>query len=216
MSARKGEAKKTSFVILASGAGTNARALVRHAQKKPARLAVKGLISDRAEAPALAMAAELGVPTFIVNHRDEGALLAVLRKLAPDWALLAGYKRLVGPGFLEFFRDAELGFSRVLNVHPSLLPAYPGLGGYERAFADGVKVTGVTVHLVDQGLDTGRAVLQEAFERKEGDTLAEFVARAQKIEHKLYAQALDLAAAGKIRMKETAEGRWVSVAGSKR
>jgi phosphoribosylglycinamide formyltransferase-1 len=185
-----------SFVILASGTGTNARALIEHARKNPSRLEVKALISDRPEIPALGMATSLGVPTHIVNHRDEGPLLALLNKYAPRWALLAGYKRIVGPGFLGFFQDA--GFSRVMNVHPSLLPAYPGLGGYERAFRDGVLASGVTVHLVDSGLDTGAPILQESFARQDGDTLEDFVKRGQKIEHKIYCQALDMAAAGKI------------------
>jgi phosphoribosylglycinamide formyltransferase-1 len=185
-----------SFVILASGTGTNARALIEHARINPARLEVKALISDRAEIPALAMAASLGVPTHIVNHRDEGPMLALLNKYTPRWALLAGYKRLVGPGFLGFFQDA--GFFRVMNVHPSLLPAYPGLGGYERAFQDGVLKSGVTVHLVDSGLDTGMPILQESFAREAGDTLEDFVKRGQKIEHKIYCRALDMAAAGQV------------------
>jgi phosphoribosylglycinamide formyltransferase-1 len=150
------------------------------------------------------------VETFVVSHREEGALLALLKRLQPRWALLAGYKRLVGQGFLDFFADS--GFHRVLNVHPSLLPAYPGLGGYERAFQDGVKVSGVTVHLVDMGLDTGLCVLQESFEREDDDTLESFTAKGRKLEHKLFPRALDLAAAGRIRLREEGGRRWVSVA----
>ena len=194
----KAKPSKFGFVILASGNGTNARALIQHAKRK--KFEVKALISDRPGIPALEMAESLKVPTYIVNPRDEGPLLGLLQKLRPDWALLAGYKKLVGPGFLDFFRDQ--GFSRVMNVHPSLLPAYPGLGGYERAFRDGVKVSGVTVHLVDSGLDTGHAILQEAFPREESDTLEDFSARGRKIEHQLFCRALELAAAGRIRRLE--------------
>ncbi|MGZ3656619.1 MAG: phosphoribosylglycinamide formyltransferase [Bdellovibrionota bacterium] len=201
------ENKAMPFVILASGEGTNARVLLEPARKHPERLDPKAVISDRSGAPVLDMAAALGVETFVVNHREEGLTLALLKKLQPRWALLAGYKRIVGPGFLDFFADD--GFNRVMNVHPSLLPAYPGLHGYERAFHDGVRVTGVTVHLVDGGLDTGPCLLQGAFEREDEDDLESFTRKGQKIEHKLYPKALDLASAGKITVRKG--DRWVAL-----
>lgn len=196
------------FVILASGEGTNSTALIEHALRHPEKLKAVAVISDRSGAPALDKAAGLGVETFVVNAREEGTLLALLKRLQPRWALLAGYKRLVGKGFLDFFADQ--GFSRVMNVHPSLLPAYPGLKGYDRAFADGVKLTGVTVHLVDSGLDTGLPVLQESFFRRESDSLSDFVARGREVEHRLFPRALDLAAEGKIKLKTIAGKSWIS------
>jgi phosphoribosylglycinamide formyltransferase-1 len=193
------------FVILASGNGTNARVLLEHAKKFPDRFKACAVISDRSGAPVLDVASSLGVQTVVVGHREEGMMLAQLKKLKPRWALLAGYKRIVGTGFLEYFKDD--GFHRVMNVHPSLLPAYPGLNAYDRAFADGVRISGVTVHLVDAGLDTGPCVLQESFEREDGDDAATFAEKGRKIEHKLYPKALDRAAAGKIFI--TPESRWV-------
>lgn len=198
------------FVILASGAGTNARVLLEHAQKNPKRLLAKGLISDKASAPALEIAKEFGVPTHVVPPKDDAAMLAVLEHLQPRWALLAGYMRLVSDRFLHFFQDAELGFYRVMNVHPSLLPAYPGLAGYARAFRDGVKVSGVTVHLVDSGLDTGLPILQRAFLREEKDNAKTFEAKGRAIEYEIFSQALDLAAAGRIRLREADGARWLS------
>lgn len=206
--------KPLPIVILASGAGTNARALIEHARQNPGRFAVKALISDRAGVPALAIAEKLGVPTHVIGHKDEAALLRLLKELKPAWALLAGYKRIVSEAFLKFFADENLG-ARVINVHPSLLPAYPGLGGYERAFRDGVKVAGVTVHFVNNELDAGLPILQEAFAREEADTLESFSARAQKIEHRLFCRVLDLAASGALRIQETDGSRWVSL-GSER
>lgn len=196
--------KPMPFVIFASGEGSNCVNLLEHARRHPDQLKAVAVISDRSGAPALDKAAALGFETFVVGHREESTLLALLKRLQPRWAALAGYKRLVGKGFLDFFADQ--GFSRVLNVHPSLLPAYPGLGGYERAFNDGVKVTGVTVHLVDSGLDTGLPVLQESFPRREGDTLADFAARGREVEHRLFPRALLLAAEGKIKLK-TIDGK---------
>lgn len=203
------ETQPMPFVILASGAGTNCRVLLEHARRNPERLVAKAVISDRSGAPALDAAAAMGVETFVVNHREESTMISLLRKLQPRWAFLAGYKRLVGNGFLDFF--AEQGFSRVLNVHPSLLPAYPGLNGYERAFKDGVKLTGVTVHLVDSGLDTGLPVLQECFTRLERDSLEDFISRGRDVEHRLFPRALDLAAEGRIRLKTEKGLRWISV-----
>lgn len=202
------ETQPMPFVILASGEGTNCTVLLEHALRYPGKLKPTAVISDRSGAPALDKAAALGVETFVVNHREESTLLALLKRLQPRWALLAGYKRLVGKGFLDFFGDQ--GFSRVMNVHPSLLPAYPGLNGYERAFADGVKVSGVTVHLVDSGLDTGLPVLQESFLRRESDALSDFIARGREVEHRLFPRALDLAAEGKIRLKTIAGKGWIS------
>lgn len=199
--------KAMPFVILASGEGTNARVLIEHAQKHPEKLHACAVISDRSGAPVLDVAASLGVPTFVISHREEGMMLAQLKKLKPRWALLAGYKRIVGSGFLDFFADE--GFHRVMNVHPSLLPAYPGLHSYDRAFADGVRLSGVTVHLVDAGLDTGPCLLQGAFERTDADDAASFAAKGRRLEHKLYPAALDLAAAGKITLKPGQ--RWVEI-----
>jgi phosphoribosylglycinamide formyltransferase 1 len=195
------------FVVLASGEGTNCVALLEHARLHPEKFKAKAVISDRSGAPVLDKATALGVETYVIGHRDEGPLLALLRKLQPRWAFLAGYKRLVGQGFLDFFADE--GFSRVLNVHPSLLPAYPGLQGYQRAFKDGVKVSGVTVHFVDSGLDTGLVLLQESFTRDEFDSLESFVGKGREVEHRLFRRALELAAEGSIQNKKGE--RWVSV-----
>lgn len=188
------------IVILASGTGTNARVLMEYAKEYPEHLKVVAVISDRPEVGVLAIAKEFGVATYIVDHRSESTLLALMQKLKPSWACLAGYKRKVGQGFLDHFWDASLGFSRIMNIHPSLLPAFPGLNGYKSAFEAGVKVAGVTVHLVDAGLDTGKTILQECFERDDDDTLETFEKKGRKIEHKIYVNAVKLAAAGRVRL----------------
>ncbi len=206
---------KGTFVILASGAGSNARVLLAHAKKHSEKMSALAVISDRAEAPVLQIAEEFGIPSFVIDAKNEGSLLAILRRYKPDWACLAGYKKIVGKSFLDFFDDKGLGFSRVMNVHPSLLPAYPGLHGYERAFHDGVKISGVTVHLVDAGLDTGKVILQGAFEREEKDSLQDFEAKGRKLEHKLFPKALDLAMAGKLALVKKSNHSWISIRGKK-
>jgi phosphoribosylglycinamide formyltransferase-1 len=197
--------KPLQFVILASGTGTNARALMEHARRHPELLQCVGLVSDRASALALNIAKEYGVETAVIPAKNEAALLAFLAEKKPTWACLAGYMRIVGQGFLDFFADQE--FFRVINVHPSLLPAYPGMHGYQRAFADGVKVAGVTVHFVDGGLDSGRVISQGAFTREESDSEASFEAKGRKIELKLFPEALELAAKGCLKVGRS---RWVS------
>jgi phosphoribosylglycinamide formyltransferase-1 len=112
---------------------------------------------------------------------------------------------------LEFFEDKELGFFKVMNVHPSLLPAYPGLHGYERAYNDGVKVSGVTVHLVDAGLDTGKIILQGSFERDDEDSLHDFEEKGRKLEHQLFPKALTLAMSGKLSLSKSGKSSWISL-----
>ena len=199
------------FVILASGTGTNARALLERARREPRLLHCVGLVTDRADIPALGVAAEFGVPAEVIPAKEPARLLEFLRQKEPRWACLAGYKRIVPQGFLDFFHDETLGFARVMNVHPSLLPAYPGLHGYRRAFADGVRVSGVTVHLVDGGLDTGHVILQRAFSREELDSESSFTEKGRAIERELFPMALGLAAAGRIRLRDGAGSRWVSL-----
>jgi phosphoribosylglycinamide formyltransferase 1 len=199
------------FVILASGTGSNARALLQSAQLHPSLLRCVGLVTDRAQVPALDIAAEFGVDSAVIPAKEPAQLLEFLRQKEPRWACLAGYKRIVPQRFLDFFHDASLGFARVMNVHPSLLPAYPGLHGYQRAFADGVKVSGVTVHLVDAGLDTGHVILQKSFERGEPDTEASFIAKGRAIELELFPAALKLAAENRIRLRTGAGARWISL-----
>lgn len=196
---------RIKIVILASGRGSNAKVLMEFARSNPDLVRVVGLISDRDGVGVLALAKSFSVPAFVVDHRKEEELVALLEKLSPNWACLAGYKRKVGARFLRYFADNERGYFRVMNVHPSLLPAYPGLNGYERAWKDKRNETGVTVHLVDEGLDTGAPILQEAFAILPEDSVAEVEARGLSVEHRLFPQALKLAALGQI--KNTAGGQ---------
>lgn len=195
-----------SFVIFASGEGTNAQALMEFSAREPETARVLALISDRADAGALRRARALGVPARHVKHNDIDALLATLTELKPDWACLAGYMRILGKPVLDFFQDAKRGHARILNIHPSLLPAFPGLRAYEQAFAAGVPESGVTVHIVDESLDGGPIVLQKRFRRETDDDLASFRARGRALENDLYVEALRRVARGDFRLRRQAEG----------
>jgi len=182
------------FVVLASGEGTNARAIFQHQKSNPSKFTALGLISDRPAVGALAVAEDFGVPAKVVVQAESDEMQAVLDAWKPDWALLAGYKKIVGKRFLSRFQSAW-GY-RVMNIHPSLLPDFPGLHSYRRAFEAGVKESGVSVHLVDEGVDTGPILMQERFSRSPEDNLESFEAKGRAIEKKIYPTAMDVVASG--------------------
>jgi phosphoribosylglycinamide formyltransferase-1 len=167
---------------------------------------VVSLVVNVPGAGALARAERLGIPAAVVDHRQfpdrasfENAVADVLDARGVEWVCLAGFMRLVSRTLLERFPN------RVLNIHPSLLPAFPGLHAVRQALAYGVKVTGCTVHLVDSGTDTGPIVIQAAVPVLEGDDEDRLAARIHSQEHRIYPEAVRLAASGLLRM----EGRRV-------
>lgn len=181
----------TRLGILLSGRGSNFLALHEAIERGelPAKIAL--VASNVAEAPGLARARELGLPAAALPHRaerdreaHEKKLLAALRGAEVEWVCLAGYMRLLSPGFLAAFPR------RVLNIHPSLLPAFPGVDAQAQALAHGVKVSGCTVHLVDEGLDSGPIVVQRVVPVLDGDTPAALAARILEQEHAAYPEAL--------------------------
>jgi phosphoribosylglycinamide formyltransferase-1 len=182
----------TPIAILLSGRGSNFLAL--HAAigrgEVPARIVL--VLSNVADAAGLAKARELGLPVVAVPHQGEPGgrraheekVIAALRESGAEWVCLAGYMRLLSPDFVAAFRR------RILNIHPSLLPAFPGLDAQEQALAHGVKVAGCTVHLVDEGLDSGPIVVQRTVPVLDGDTAASLSARILEAEHQAYPEAL--------------------------
>jgi phosphoribosylglycinamide formyltransferase-1 len=196
--ARGASAEPLPVGVLASGEGTNLQALLDTVHGREAR--VVGLATDREGARALARAEAAGVPTAtfpLADFPDRAARdVAIADWLAARGArlvVLAGYMALLTPAFLARFPGA------VLNVHPSLLPAFPGVRAIEQALAYGAKVTGVTVHLVDQGVDTGPIVLQAALELGDLTDPAEVHERLRPLEHALLPEAVRLAARGALR-----------------
>ena len=166
-----------------SGSGSNLRALVGAAARGALGGDVVLVFADR-DCPALGWAAEQGIDTVLVPGGDDATLAGTLAAVAPDAIVLAGYLRLVGPAVLDAFAG------RILNVHPSLLPAFPGLHGVRDALAAGVAVTGVTVHLVDATLDGGPIVAQEAVDVLPGDDEASLLERLHRVEHRLLPAAV--------------------------
>ncbi|MEZ4323064.1 MAG: phosphoribosylglycinamide formyltransferase [Myxococcota bacterium] len=185
--------------VLISGSGTNLQALLDAAAQPdhPARIAV--VLSNKPGAYGLERARAAGVPTEIVSHRGwpsreayDGALVETLRAHGVEWVCLAGFMRLVTPVLLDGFGG------RVLNIHPSLLPSFPGLHAQRQALEHGVKIAGATVHLVDAGMDSGPIVEQAAVPVEPGDTEDALSARILAVEHQIYPRALARAVRGEL------------------
>ena len=176
-----------SGVILISGRGSNMRSIV----EARTGLEVKAVISNRPDAEGLAWARAQGLPAIALDHKAHGSreafdseLAATIEALAPDLVLLAGFMRILTPEFIARFPR------RILNIHPSLLPAFPGLHTHRRALEAGVKLHGCTVHLVTPELDAGPIVAQAAVPVLRGDTEETLAARVLAAEHQVYPQVV--------------------------
>jgi phosphoribosylglycinamide formyltransferase-1 len=196
--------------VLISGSGTNLQAILDRAADGRCGFRVRLVVSNRAEAPGLARAAAAGVPARVIDHRSFGtreafdaALVAALREAEVDLVALAGFDRLVTRVLLAAFP------TRVLNIHPALLPAFKGLHAQRQALDYGVKVTGATVHLVDEDMDHGPIVVQGAVPVYADDTETTLRERILAVEHAIYPLALQLVAEGRL----VVEGRRVTIRG---
>lgn len=180
-----------NVIILISGRGSNMEAIVKAcmAEGWPARIAA--VISNRPDAAGLKFAADHGVPTAVVDHKAhpsreafDAELQRVIDGYAPDLVVLAGFMRILTPGFTAHYAG------RLLNIHPSLLPAFTGLHTHERAIAMGCKFAGATVHFVTAELDHGAIVAQAVAPVLPGDDAASLAARVLRLEHRMYPQAV--------------------------
>lgn len=195
--------------VLASGRGSNFEAIVRASEsgQVPARVVV--LVSDRPDARALEVARRHGIETVVVERGDhpsreahDKAVADALDRRQVALVCLAGYMRILSADLVRHFHG------RLLNIHPSLLPAFPGLHAQRQAIEHGVRVAGATVHFVDEGLDSGPIVLQAAVPVRSGDTEAALAQRILAEEHRLYPEAIRLFAEGRLRI----DGRRVHIA----
>jgi phosphoribosylglycinamide formyltransferase-1 len=198
--------------VLVSGSGTNLQAILDAVAGRHLDARVRVVLSSKEGVLALERARRAGVPAHaVVPAPDEtreaydARLLEVLSAHDVRWVALAGFMRLLGPTFLSAFPG------RVVNIHPALLPSFPGTHAPRRALEHGVKLAGCTVHLVDEGVDTGPIIAQAAVPVLEDDTESTLHARIQAVEHRLYPAALQALAEGRVRVI----GRRVSVEGAR-
>jgi phosphoribosylglycinamide formyltransferase-1 len=188
-----------NIVILISGRGSNMQALLN--AKLDCKIAA--VISNRADAGGLAIAHAHGIPTTVVAHRDhpdresfDAALAEVVDSFHPDFVILAGFMRILTAGFVNRYQG------RLINIHPSLLPAYTGLHTHARALHDGVKIHGCTVHFVTADLDHGPAIIQAAVPVLATDTEHSLSARVLFEEHRIFPQAIRWLCSGQIELNE--------------
>jgi phosphoribosylglycinamide formyltransferase-1 len=204
-----------NIAVFCSGNGSNFQAIAeaeRRGEIKKGRVAL--MVCDNPSAYAIERAKQMNVPVFVIqrnvftNKQEfEETIIKRLQESNVDLIVLAGYMRPVSSNFVNKYKN------KILNIHPALLPSFPGTKGIEDALEYGVKITGVTVHLVDQGLDTGPIILQAAVPVFDNDTLQTLSERIHKTEHMLYPKAINLFCEGaleiqgrKVMVKETVDG----------
>lgn len=190
------------IVVLISGRGSNLGAIVQQAQAQGWPAQVVAVLANRPDAAGLAWAATQGIASAAVDHRAyatreafDAALADAVDAHAPDWVVLAGFMRILGDAFVRRFAG------RMLNIHPSLLPAFPGLHTHQRAIDAGCRVAGATVHFVTPALDHGPIVAQAVVPVREGDSADRLAARVLAAEHRLYPLALRWAVQGRLRVE---------------
>ncbi|TCP87333.1 phosphoribosylglycinamide formyltransferase-1 [Rhizobium sp. PP-CC-2G-626] len=194
-------ASRKRVIVFISGGGSNMLALADACAAGDYPAEIVGVISDRATAGGLEKAAARGIPTAAFERRDyadkaahEAAILDHVETLRPDLLCLAGYMRLLTGAFISRYEG------RILNIHPSLLPEFPGLHTHQRALDAGRTEAGCTVHFVTEGMDEGPVILQTRVPVLEGDTAETLATRVLTVEHKTYAEALRMVASGDVRM----------------
>lgn len=191
-----------NIAIFASGRGTNFQAIAEAIRKKTLKANIKLLICDNPGAFVLKRAKSLSVKALLINPRDylsnkdfEVRITRELKAQKIDLLVLAGFMRILSPDFVREFKN------RILNIHPALLPSFKGAYAIRDAFDYGVKLAGVTVHLVDEKIDHGPIILQEALRVCAKDTLKSLEKRIHQLEHKIYPQAIKLFLSGKLRIR---------------
>ncbi|MCS6902228.1 MAG: phosphoribosylglycinamide formyltransferase [Myxococcales bacterium] len=196
-----------SLGVLCSGSGTNLQAILDACASGELDARVKLVLCNKPAVMALERAKRAGVPSRVLSHRDapsreeyDAVLVTALREAGVELVVLAGFLRLVTPVLLEAFPD------RVINIHPALLPSFPGLDGQQQALAYGVTITGCTVHLVDAGMDTGPILAQAAVPVLDGDDRDTLARRVLRQEHRLLVEVIRWFVEGRVWV-ERAEGQ---------
>ncbi len=190
-----------NFVVFSSGQGGNLQAIIDAVQNKKIKGKISCVFCNKAKAYTLKRAARAKIPSLCLNPDDfpsreafDKEVLQYLKGHSVDFIVLAGYKRLLSGYFIRHFRD------KILNIHPTLLPAFKGLHGIRDAFDYGVKLTGVTVHFVVEEMDTGVIIAQEPVRVDPKDTKESLERKIHRVEHRIYPKVINLFAQGKIKI----------------
>ena len=188
--------------ILISGNGSNLQSIIDYIEKGSLKATIKIVISNNPDAYGLTRAKKHGIPVVVLKNGDfinkedfDLELINILKNNSVDLVILAGFMRVLTPTFLKAFTQ------KIMNIHPALLPSFPGIHGQKQALEYGVKLSGCTVHFVDEGVDTGPIIIQSAVQVFDDDTEETLAARILKEEHRIYPQAIQFFAEGKIEIK---------------
>ncbi|NJO39615.1 MAG: phosphoribosylglycinamide formyltransferase [Cyanobacteria bacterium CRU_2_1] len=181
--------------IMASGSGSNFEAIAQAIANQDLDAQIRVMVYNNPDAKAAARADRLGIPKVLLNHRKfssrEGldeAIVTTMRQYQVDWVIMAGWMRIITPVLIDAFPG------RILNIHPSLLPSFPGASAIEQALTSGVKITGCTVHIVELKVDSGPIIMQAAVPVLPNDTIETLHQRIQVQEHRIFPRAIALAA----------------------
>ena len=193
--------QKLRLAVLASGGGTNLQSIIDQSQQGQLDVEICLVISNNPGAGALTRADQAGIKSLCINHREfdtreefDQTVIAALQKAGAELIVLAGFMRIISTLFLQAFPQ------RIINIHPALLPAFPGLHVQQKAIDYGVKFSGCTVHFVDAGVDTGPIIIQAVVPILHGDTEETLAARILEQEHKIYPKAIQWIAEGRVKI----------------
>ncbi|MBU4226842.1 phosphoribosylglycinamide formyltransferase [bacterium] len=188
--------------VLASGRGTNLQAIIEAIEEGKIEGEIKVVISDNPDAYALKRAQQYNIDTRYINFKEfknredyDKEIIKTLEEKKIDLVVLAGYMRILSPHFIRTYKN------KVINIHPALLPSFPGLHAQKQAIEHGVKVSGCTVHFVDEGVDSGPIILQKAVEVSDDDTEESLAEKILKEEHQIFSQAIQLFSEGRLIIK---------------
>jgi phosphoribosylglycinamide formyltransferase 1 len=191
--------KSLKLGVLISGSGSNLQSIIDNIEKGTLKATIKIVISNKSDAFGVTRAKKHGLPVAVLRHEDfktredfDRELIGILKSNLVDLVVLAGFMRILSPAFLRAFPH------KIINIHPALLPSFPGTHGQKDAFEYGVKFSGCTVHFVDEGVDTGPIIIQSVVPVFQDDTRETLAARILKEEHRIYPQAIQFFAEDKI------------------
>jgi phosphoribosylglycinamide formyltransferase-1 len=198
----KNKTGKKNISFLVSGRGSNFQALAEKIQNGYIKAEIKAVISDKGDAPVLEKAEKMGIKSFFIDPKKfssreshEREILHILHEVETDLIVAAGYMRLLTPVFIEPFRN------RIINIHPSLLPAFPGKDAQAQAVEHGVKIAGCTCHFIDEGTDTGPIIMQAAVDVTQVDTAATLSQKILEQEHKILSECVKLFCEDRIKIE---------------
>jgi phosphoribosylglycinamide formyltransferase 1 len=204
---------KLRIVVFASGSGSNLQSIIDHTEADKLNIELAAVVCNKAGIKSIERAETHNIPVHVIpskglnREEHEALVMQALEPIQPELLVFAGYMRLVNATFIQKYYNHQKQLPGIINIHPALLPSFAGVDGYGDAYKYGVKVSGITVHFIDGGMDTGPIIAQEVLQRQQGESLDEFKARGLAIEHQLFPKVIQWYATDRLSL----DGRWVHI-----